>query len=308
MSTRLPVFAEITNARVEPTRNLFVTGVNPATPAEDLCAAFTAYGPLHVFDTQHLCLGQVKVSYFDIRHAVAAQQGISRQYSVDFAEDPAQCEFVDYVTIETESPVATAQLFSGSVMEHRRTGRYLQLRFYDRRAVWQAQAWLLKQGCPLKGSPPAVRREASLEYVKLTRTRRKENRAEYVIDLEKIGKTCRTTVMIKNIPNKYTQKMLVAEVNRNHKGTFDFFYLPIDFKNKCNVGYAFINFVDWRHIQKFYSEFDGKPWRKFNSEKICALSYARIQGIKALISHFRCSSILAQDEEMRPLILNGKWL
>ena len=36
--------------------------------------------------------------------------------------------------------------------------------------------------------------------------------------------------MIKNIPNKYTQKMLLAKINENHKDKYDFFYLPIDFK------------------------------------------------------------------------------
>ena len=53
----------------------------------------------------------------------------------------------------------------------------------------------------------------------------------------------RTTLMIKNIPNKYTQKMLLSTMDENFKGAYDFFYLPIDFKNKCNVGYAFINMV-----------------------------------------------------------------
>ena len=57
------------------------------------------------------------------------------------------------------------------------------------------------------------------------------------------GEDKRTTLMIKNIPNKYTQKMLLATIDEHFKGHYDFFYLPIDFKNKCNVGYAFINMV-----------------------------------------------------------------
>eukprot|EP00605_Chrysophyceae_sp_TOSAG23-4_P002942 GSChrysophyteH1.ASY1.ANO1.3240.1 assembled CDS len=52
----------------------------------------------------------------------------------------------------------------------------------------------------------------------------------------------RTTLMIKNIPNKYSKDMLLAEIEQSHSGTYDFFYLPIDQKKLCNTGYAFINF------------------------------------------------------------------
>lgn len=82
--------------------------------------------------------------------------------------------------------------------------------------------------------------------------------------------------------------MLLQKINENHKDKYDFFYLPIDFKvssfitycfqNKCNVGYAFINFVDSIFILKFFEEFTGKKWECFNSEKICDLTYGRIQG------------------------------
>lgn len=59
-------------------------------------------------------------------------------------------------------------------------------------------------------------------------------RGFYIIKLDHIknGEDKRTTIMIKNIPNKYTQKMLIQAIDRNFAGTYDFLYLPIDFKVK----------------------------------------------------------------------------
>jgi hypothetical protein len=95
--------------------------------------------------------------------------------------------------------------------------------------------------------------------------------------------------MIRNIPNKYNQQMILDMVNETHKGTFDFLYLRMDFKNRCNVGYAFINFIDPKHIVNFYSRVCGKKWARFNSDKVCGLTFARIQGKAALIEKFRNS-------------------
>ena len=117
-------------------------------------------------------------------------------------------------------------------------------------------------------------------------------------------KDLRTTLMIKNIPNKYTLTSFLEEINQNFKNTYDIFYLPIDYINKCNLGFAFINFVEPFHIILFYEKYRGKKWKKFNSDKICELLYAKFQGRKELISHFEKGKVLSFDsEEKRPLIL-----
>ena len=127
-----------------------------------------------------------------------------------------------------------------------------------------------------------------------------------LINIENIilGKDKRTTLMIKNIPNKYTLNIIIKEININFKNKYDLFYLPIDYANKCNLGFAFINFVNSFYIIEFYNLYIGKKWKYFNSEKKCDLLYAKIQGKRDLIKHFEKGKILSLDsEDKKPLIL-----
>mmetsp|Transcript_4105 Transcript_4105/g.12338 ORF Transcript_4105/g.12338 Transcript_4105/m.12338 type:complete len:807 (+) Transcript_4105:176-2596(+) len=130
--------------------------------------------------------------------------------------------------------------------------------------------------------------------------------ARYQLNIAKVmsGEETRTALMIRNIPNKYTQKMMLQALDANHRGVYDFFYLPIDFKNKCNVGYAFINFRNVAHIVPFFKEFHRRKWSKFNSEKVCEITFARIQGKASLIAHFQNSSLMNEDPKCRPIIFS----
>lgn len=120
----------------------------------------------------------------------------------------------------------------------------------------------------------------------------------------KRGLDTRTSLMVRNIPNKYTQSMLLSEFEESGHGPgkIDFFYLPIDFRNKCNRGYAFINFVNYRDILSFYETFNGKSWKIFKSEKICCITYARIQGKEGMMKRFQNSALMDKDQAYRPLV------
>ncbi|KAK9050910.1 hypothetical protein SSX86_027535 [Deinandra increscens subsp. villosa] len=124
----------------------------------------------------------------------------------------------------------------------------------------------------------------------------------------------RTTVMIKNIPNKYrsnpTQKLLLdmldnhcIECNeRGDESSYDFVYLPIDFVNKCNVGYGFVNMTSAEGAWRLYKAFNHQNWEVFNSKKICEVSYARLQGLKTLKEHFKNSRFPCEEEEYMPVV------
>jgi len=131
-----------------------------------------------------------------------------------------------------------------------------------------------------------------------------EERAKYVINLEKIinEKDQRTTLMIKNIPRNIMQSFLMDIINKKFGGMFNFFYLPIDFIKKENAGYAFINFKNSKNIVDFYIEFNEKPW-PFCPNRKCFISYARIQGFRAITQHFSSSNImLVNNGDVKPYI------
>ena len=56
------------------------------------------------------------------------------------------------------------------------------------------------------------------------------NNSVYSIIEYNITNDPRTTLMIRNIPNKYTIDDLSREIDSEHANTYDFLYLPCDLK------------------------------------------------------------------------------
>ncbi|OAX79451.1 hypothetical protein ACJ72_06232 [Emergomyces africanus] len=120
------------------------------------------------------------------------------------------------------------------------------------------------------------------------------------VEIERIrcGLDVRTTIMLRNIPNKIDQAMLKEIVDETSHGKYDFMYLRIDFANNCNVGYAFINFEDFAKARA------GHTWNCFNSDKVAEISYATIQGKDCLVQKFRNSSVMLEHPSFRPKIFH----
>lgn len=116
------------------------------------------------------------------------------------------------------------------------------------------------------------------------------------------GQDTRTTVMIKNIPNKMSDKDLIAYIASVCSRKIDFLYLRMDFQNGCNVGYAFVNFINVQDLLRFAKAKLGERWNMFSSEKVLQMSYANYQGKEALVEKFKNSCIMDERESWQPKI------
>ncbi|XP_022855342.1 protein terminal ear1-like [Olea europaea var. sylvestris] len=90
----------------------------------------------------------------------------------------------------------------------------------------------------------------------------------------------------------------IADGDDQPLSAYDFVYLPIDFINKCNVGYGFVNMTSPEATMRLYKAFHNQSWEAFNSRKICEVTYGRLQGIEALKEHFKNSKFPGVAEYM----------
>jgi len=113
-----------------------------------------------------------------------------------------------------------------------------------------------------------------------------------------------TTLMMRNLPNKYSQRMLLTEINEvGFLGTFDFLYLPIDPETAANRGYAFLNFIDQSFAWMFKLSYDGRKMCRFKSNKVVSVMPATLQGFDANYMHYSTARVSRGDPAARPLFL-----
>jgi len=132
------------------------------------------------------------------------------------------------------------------------------------------------------------------------------NLAEGFAKAKKEGQAI-TTLMIRNIPNRCSQRELIGELERvGFSGCFDFVYVPLDLGTMSNVGYAFVNFTLPVHAARCI---DLLPKHQFSrqrkSGKPVAVSPAHMQGLEANLRHYETSAVnTSRLRQRRPVVMN----
>ncbi|KAH0456548.1 hypothetical protein IEQ34_014455 [Dendrobium chrysotoxum] len=121
----------------------------------------------------------------------------------------------------------------------------------------------------------------------------------------------KTTVMLKNIPNKFSKQEILDLLDEHCRkenlkileegsaadtqlSEFDFLYLPMDFLSGSNLGYAFVNFTSTVAASRLHREMHKKPWNVYGSRKVS-------EGSDGLLKHFKSSIFACCSAEYLPV-------
>lgn len=127
-------------------------------------------------------------------------------------------------------------------------------------------------------------------------------------DLACIAHGAPTTIMLRNIPNRYSQNSLIGLLDdRGFACRYDFVYLPMDFRNGVNLGYAFVNFAEPQDALGAMEAFNGFTGWFYESSKVCEVSWSHPhQGLEEHVERYRNSPVMhhCMPDEYKPMIFN----
>mmetsp|Transcript_9817 Transcript_9817/g.24157 ORF Transcript_9817/g.24157 Transcript_9817/m.24157 type:complete len:154 (+) Transcript_9817:3-464(+) len=113
--------------------------------------------------------------------------------------------------------------------------------------------------------------------------------------------------MVQNVPSNYTQRMMLKALwEMGFKACIDLFYLPFHYRNKANMGYAFVNLTSEFEATLLRSKLEGHQLPNGWSRKVLRTELARIQGFKDNFESFRHSVVMARHvaPEYQPVIID----
>jgi hypothetical protein len=124
------------------------------------------------------------------------------------------------------------------------------------------------------------------------------------------GLTPLTTLLIRNLPKSYDRDMLTELLDsKGFVSSYNFLYLPIDFKKRWALGYAMVDFVSHaealRAIETLTTFSDWKAYPLPHSAGDVAFSTDAKQGLEANVQYYRNREMMHPDvpEMYKPLLL-----
>jgi hypothetical protein len=123
-----------------------------------------------------------------------------------------------------------------------------------------------------------------------------------------------TTLCIRNIPNNYTTRMVLDLLDMTgFENSYDFFYLPHDFKRlpkHANVGYFFVNFVTHDIAVQALTKlvgFNNWPMAKSSNKMLSTTWATKTQGLNGCIERYQNSPIMHQNVpfECKPMLFHN---
>jgi len=172
---------------------------------------------------------------------------------------------------------------------------------FDEDAEFELQ--VEEESAAAKVSAPTAQSQAYLE-MSHSRVPRNHNMAE---SYESSKDQAPTTMMIRNMPGRYSQNDLMADLHElGFAGTYDFLYIPIDKRTAANVGYAFVNFVANVWAERCAELFENYRFsnQKRSSNKLGRVSVAFLQGLEKNLQHYEHAAInMSRDKRRKPVVM-----